>query len=264
MTEKPYLLSLIGAYSEANDRGSLKTLKESLSNYELTNDEREEIERLIDKGLGGRKTRPGALDRGEIDVGWGKQYYCVDCDAFLCGKCALKHWDKGHVITLEYDYYGEGEIEKFYCEECDVEEERERLMKGLVPSSSSEGIKTEHEAKIAEILVTLKTNPDGISDALEEAISPEMREKLADLIRVRMERKGLIESIDWGKNVADYIDRCEKEHGTVMMRTRYATDRFEDKEHPGRFLVLMVCYSRRWSQWFGNCPLSDIEKLERD
>ena len=186
MTEKPFLISLIDAYSEANDRGSLKTLKESLSNYELTNDDREEIERLIDKGLG---------------------------------------------------------------------------------STAKEEIKIEspnHEAKIAEILVTLKTNPDGISDALEEAISPEMREKLADLIRVRMERKGLIESIDWGRNVADYIDRCEKEHGTVMMRTRYATDRFEDKEHPGRFLVLMVCYSRRWSQWFGNCPLSDIEKLERD
>ena len=127
-----------------------------------------------------------------------------------------------------------------------------------------EGAKGGAEAKLTEIMVTFKTNPDGLAEAIDESISPEMKKKLANLIRSRLERKGLIEAIDWEKNVADYIDRCEKQGGTVMMRTRYAGERFEDPENPGKFLVLMICYSKRWSQWFGNCPLSDIEKLEMD
>jgi len=144
------------------------------------------------------------------------------------------------------------------------EEEEAKAMTLEAREKTREELESEHEAKLTEILAAFKTNPDGLAEAIDEGISPEMKKKLAELIRARLERKGLIEAIDWERNVAKYIDRCEKEGGIVMMRTRYSGERFEDRENPGKYLVLMICYSKRWSQWFGNCSLSDIEKLEMD
>ena len=225
MTEKPYLISLIDAYSEANDRGGLKTLKESLSNYELTNEERGEIERLIEKGLGEPEVHEKPVSE------------------------ALPFLEE-LVKNGVYPTIREA-----------VEEFKTRRERRLSTPSPPESSASNHEAKIAEILVTLKTNPDGISDALEEAISPAMREKLGELIRARLERKGLIEAIDWGDNVKDFLERCEEQGGVPMFRTRYL-GRFEDREHPGKYLVLFICYNKKWSQWFNNVSLEDIERLE--
>lgn len=124
--------------------------------------------------------------------------------------------------------------------------------------------KSEPEAKLAEIIVTLKTNPDGLADVIEEGLSPEMKEKVAALIRTRLARKGFIESIDWERNVADYIERCEQEGGICQFRTRYAGKRFEDSQNPGKYLVLFICYGKRWSQWFGKVSEEDVERLEED
>jgi hypothetical protein len=128
-------------------------------------------------------------------------------------------------------------------------------------SPTEEVSHSDHEAKLAEILVTLKTNPDGLADALEEGISPEFKARFADLIRARLERKGLIESIDWERNVSDYLGKCEEQGGIPMYRTRYL-GRFEDREHPGKYLVLFICYGKKWSVWFNAVPIADIERLE--
>lgn len=124
--------------------------------------------------------------------------------------------------------------------------------------------KSEPEAKLAEIIVTLKTNPDGLADAIEEGISPEMKEKLAATIRARMARKGFIDAIDWERNVAKNIERCERQGGICQFRTRYAGERFEDTQNPGKYLVLFICYGKRWSQWFENVSEEDVERLEAD
>lgn len=197
MSEKSFVLSLIDTYSLSGDLDSLAALKKALGKYELTNDEMEELDRLID----------------------------------------------GHIREV---------LEK---------KGLSNPSPGTLEQSIPEG---DHEAKIAEIILTLKTNPDGLADALEEGISPELKARFADLIAARLERKGLIESIDWERNVSAYLERCERQGGIPMYRTRYAGKRFEDREHPGAYLVLFICYGRKWSQWFCGVPLNDIERLEAE
>lgn len=121
------------------------------------------------------------------------------------------------------------------------------------------------DAKLIEILVSFKTNPDGLAEALEEALPEERREFFADLIRKRLEESADLEAIDWAANVAEWQEGCERAMGITMYRTRYIK-RFEDPKHPGRYMVLGICYSPKVkpykSQWFCNVPLEDIERLE--
>jgi hypothetical protein len=122
------------------------------------------------------------------------------------------------------------------------------------------------DAKLIEILVSFRTNPDGLAEALEEALPEERREFFADLIRKRLEESAELEAIDWAANVAEWQEGCEAAMGTPMYRTRYIK-RFEDPKHPGRYMVLGICYSPRIkphkSQWFCNVPIEDVERLER-
>ena len=124
----------------------------------------------------------------------------------------------------------------------------------------------EPEAKLIEILGAFKTNPDGIAEALEAALPEEKKEFFADLIRKRLEQSAEIEAIDWATNVADWQKGCEEAMGVPMYRTRYLKRRFEDPEHPGKYMVLAICYSPKArpykSEWFNNVPLEDIEHLE--
>jgi hypothetical protein len=121
------------------------------------------------------------------------------------------------------------------------------------------------DAKLIEILVSFKTNPDGLAEALEAALPEERREFFADLIRKRLEESAEVEAIDWAANVAKWQDGCETAMGTPMFRTRYIK-RFEDPKHPGRYMVLGICYSPKVkphkAQWFHNVPIEDVERLE--
>jgi len=119
------------------------------------------------------------------------------------------------------------------------------------------------EAKLVELLITFKTNPDGLPEAIEEGISPEMRGRLAEMIRKRLERTGTVEAIDWSANVSKLLEKCEDAGGVPMFRTKYLSERFKDPEYPGKYLCLFICYARRWSQWLNNVPLEDIERLEK-
>lgn len=123
------------------------------------------------------------------------------------------------------------------------------------------------EAKLIELISSLKTNPDGIAKALEAALPEEKKVFFADLIRKRLEERAGTEAIDWASNVVSWQKGCERAMGVPMFRTRYLKQRFEDPEHPGKYMVLGVCYSpktRYKSQWFNNVPIEDIERLERE
>jgi len=204
MSEKSFVLSLIDTYSMANDLDSLTSLKTALGKYDLTTEEVEELNRLIDGHI------RGVLERKGLSNPYGRP--SLDSPA----------------------------------------------------TRSGEEHGSDNEAKIAELLVTFKTNPDGLAGAIEESLSPQVKARLSDTIRARLEKKGLIESIDWERNVSAYLDRCERQGAIPMYRTRYAGKRFEDREHPGEYLVLFICYGRKWSQWFNNVPLEDIERLEAE
>jgi len=121
-----------------------------------------------------------------------------------------------------------------------------------------------NEAKLVELVTSFKTNPDGLADIVEDGISPALKVKFAAAIRARMERTGAVGAIDWEKNVGEILERCEKGGGIPQFRTRYASERFEDREHPERFLVLFICYGRHWGQWLCSVPLEDVERLEAD
>ena len=199
----------------------------------------------------------------------------------------------------EYDLSGEeqAEIKREIESELGVEEgapvieksvaealpELEKLVEEGVHSSIDEAIKEfkitrerrlersteeipEPEAKLIEILVAFKTNPDGIAEALEAALPEEKKEFFADLIRKRLEQSAEIEAIDWATNVTEWQKGCEEAMGIPMYRTRYLKRRFEDPEHPDKYMVLAICYSPKArpykSEWFNNVPLEDIEHLE--
>ena len=272
--------AMIGVWADLPNntvkRMGLINIRDELESYDLTDAEKSGLVREIVDIL--KAVNPEGLGRDEIEVGCGEQYYCIDCDDYLCGKCALRHFDMGHVIKEEYDYYGEGEMEKFFCEGCsDYLEEKEKLTTEqpptkpkdqtyppLTPTKSSTekkgAVQNDPEIRTIELLTVIKTNPD----MLEEELSPEMKTKIANVIRARMERKGALEVMDFEKEVGYCLARCEDKGGIPQLRTRYAGERFEDREHPGRFLVLFVCYGKGWSQWFDNVSIEDIEKLESD
>lgn len=265
--------AMIGVWADLPNntvkRIGLLNVRDEIDSYDLTDAEEADFRTEIDDIL--KATNPEGLGRDDIREGCGKQYYCDDCGLLLCGKCALRHFDMGHVIKEEYDYYGEGEMGKFWCEVCGGYEEKEKLTTEPPPvktTTTTEPPSTEKkseqhndsEIRTIELLTVIKTDPD----VLEEELSPEMKTKIANVIRARMERKGFIEAIDFEKEIGYCLARCEEKGGTPQLRTRYAGERFEDREHPGRFLVLFVCYDKGWSQWFNNVSIEDIEKLESD
>jgi hypothetical protein len=150
------------------------------------------------------------------------------------------------------------EIPEYYTRLKRMEEQAQ------LTSDEHKVIEVEPDAKLVEILISFKTtNPDGIVETIEEAISPETRRKLAELIRSRLEKTAFDLAIDFEKNVARILDKCEKEEGVPMFRTRYAGERFKDPENPERYMVLFICYGRHWSQWFWNVSEEDIIRLER-
>jgi len=266
--------AMIGVWADLPNntvkRMGLINIGGELESFALTDAEKSELVREIADIL--KAVNPEGLGRAEIEVGCGEQYSCIDCDDYLCGKCALRHFDMGHVIKEEYDYYGEGEMEKFFCEGCsDYLEEKEKLTTESPPiktttvtepstTEKKSAARNDPEIRTIELLTVIKTNPD----VLEEELSPEMKTKIANVIRARMERKGALEAMDFEKEVGYCLARCEDKGGIPQLRTRYASERFEDREHPGRFLVLFVCYGKGWSQWFDNVSIEDIEKLESD
>lgn len=250
-------------------RIGLLNVRDALESHDLTDAEEADFRTEIDDIL--KAMNPEGLGRDEIAVCKGIQYHCGDCGRLLCGKCALRHFDMGHVINKDYDYYSEGKIDAFWCEECGGYEEKEKLtteppaFKAIITteSPSTEKKSEQHndpEIRTIELLTIIKTDPD----VLEEELSPEMKTKIANVIRARMERKGTIKAMDFEREIGYCLARCEDKAGTPQLRTRYAGERFEDREHPGRFLVLFVCYGKGWSQWFDNVSIEDIEKLESD
>ena len=86
------------------------------------------------------------------------------------------------------------------------------------------------------------------------------------MIRKRLAQSAEIKAIDWGANVGEWQKGCEEAMGIPMYRTRYLKRRFDDPEHPGKYMVLAICYSPKArpykSEWFNNVPLEDIEHLE--
>jgi len=254
-------------------RVKLINIRNDLEPFDLDGASETELKKEIDDIL--KAMNPEGLGRDEIEEGCGKIYHCDDCKGRLCGVCALRHFDIGHIIQKSYDYYGEGEMDKFYCEECGGYEEKEKLTTESPPIKttttteppSAEKKSEPHndsEIRTIEILTTLKANPDGLTDLLEEELSPEMKTKIADVIRAGMERKGFIEAMDFEREIGYCLTRCEEKGGIPQLRTKYASKRFEDREHPGRYLVLFVCYGKGWSQWFNNVSIEDIEKMESD
>jgi len=367
--------AMIGVWADLPNntvkRMGLLNIRDELESYGLTDAEEADFRTEIDGIL--KAMNPEGLGRDEIAVCKGVQYHCDDCGLLLCGKCALRHFDMGHVIRVDYDYYSEGKMDEFWCDECGGYEEKEKLTteqplikptttepklvseirvkaksasearnkisnalrdanwrekyditytytqeaekfkdevfvataeirvraidieeaKHKIPKALSDEtwrrkydilytyttttepkitasmektieVPNDYEVKTIEILTTLKANPDGLSDVLEEELSPEMKTKIANVIRARMERKGALEAMDFEREIGYCLARCEDKGGIPQLRTRYAGERFEDREHPGRFLVLFVCYGKGWSQWFDNVSIEDIEKLESD
>jgi len=165
-------------------------------------------------------------------------------------------------IERELEGTAPTEVEVEGGEEEEVEEEE----RGTEEEEREERIEAGPEARLIELLVTFKTNPDGLAEALERALPEERREFFADLIRERLEKSAGVEAIDWTTNVAKWQKGCEEAKGIPMYRTRYL-GRFKDPEHPGRYMVLGICYSPKErpykSQWFNNVPLEDVERLER-
>ena len=163
---------------------------------------------------------------------------------------------------IERELEGTTEVKVEGGEEEEVEEEEKRTEEG----EREERIEAGPEARLIELLVTFKTNPDGLAEALERALPEERRKFFADLIRERLEKSAGVEAIDWTTNVAKWQKGCEEAKGIPMYRTRYL-GRFKDPEHPGRYMVLGICYSPKErpykSQWFNNVPLEDVERLER-
>lgn len=293
--------AMIGVWADLPNntvkRMGLMNVRDEIGSYDLTDAEKAGFRTEIDDIL--KAMNPEGLGRDEIKEWMGIQYHCSDCGLLLCGKCALRHFDIGHVIAVHREFYDK-EIEDFWCDECggyeekekltteqpaikpevkiyseEVEEEEEMLKRGIGGKyRESEDLDEEvektievpndSEIKTIEILTTLKTNPDGLTELFEEELSPEMKTKIANAIRARMERKGAIEAMDFEREIGYCLARCEDKGGIPQLRTRYASERFEDREHPGRFLVLFVCYGKGWSQWFNNVSIEDIEKLESD
>ena len=249
-------------------RIGLLNVRDALESHDLTDAEKADFRTEIDDIL--KAMNPEGLGRDEIAVCKGIQYHCDDCGLLLCGKCALRHFDMGHVIRVHREFYGK-EIDEFWCDECGGYEEKEKLtteppaFKAMTTteSPSTEKKSEQHndtEIRTIELLTVIKTNPE----ELEEELSPEMKTKIANVIRARMERKGAIEAMDFEREIGYCLARCEDKGGIPQLRTRYAGERFEDREHHGRFLVLFVCYGKGWSQWFDNVSIEDIEKLESD
>lgn len=264
--------AMIGVWADLPNntakRIGLINVRDELESYELTDAEKVKFRTEIDDIL--KAMNPEGLGRAEIEEGMGIQYHCDDCGLLLCGKCTLRHFDMGHVILEHRKFYGK-EMDEFWCDECGGYEEKEKLITeppAFNVTTTTESPRTakkseprnDSEIRTIELLTVIKTNPD----VLEEELSPEMKTKIANVIRARMERKGAIEAMDFEREIGYCLARCEDKGGTPQLRTRYAGERFEDREHPGRFLVLFVCYGKGWSQWFDNVSIEDIEKLESD
>lgn len=249
--------------NEAVKQISLEGFRDALDTgtYDLSDEEKSEIKSEINKEL----EEMGVIVKAEVEDELFKEGWGLHIEKVTIGE-AREHIRVMKSEEPEYEWKTvkrpDGLLDVYVRTKNNSEELEE------VPSfKEALGDKTEKsdpEAKLAEIIVTLKTNPDGLSDTIEEGISPEMKEKISAAIRTRMARKGFIEAIDWERNVANCIGRCEQEGGICQFRTRYAGKRFEDSQNPGKYLVLFICYGKRWSQWFGNVSEEDVERLEAD
>lgn len=285
MSEAKFVLELLDRYARAPDaRAKLRELKESLDKYELSETERRDIEALIEHELGST----GEEKEKEIYVRTARCPKCgeiwEDHESVEMGEVSLWRCKAGYSVAEVVDYRAKvifkdwDDAERF--KECylsseqsfgDIEDCYDKV-KGIVGrgevKSEGEGEAVEevsdNEAKMVELVTSFKTNPDGLADIVENGISPELKAKFAAAIRARLERSGAVEAMDWEKNVGEILERCEKAGGIAQFRTRYASKRFEDREHPGRFLVLFICYGRHWGTWLCSVPLKDVERLEAD
>lgn len=129
-------------------------------------------------------------------------------------------------------------------------------------SSKAESEESEsEESKTEETQTTPKTEVTG--DELRR-----LPDFFAKIIYNRMYDKAKEVAIDWATHVVGFIEVCEKRGGIPMFRTRYAGQRFPDPEHPGKYMVLGICYGheipRLKGVWFDNVPLDDVERLESD
>ncbi len=287
MSEADFVWELLDRYARAPDaKVKLRELKETLDKYELSETERRDIEAVIEHELGS-----GEEKEKEIYVRTARCPKCgeiwEDHEPVLMGSIVgIWRCKTGagyiHAEVIDYrahvffDDYADAErfMECYLSSEQsfgDIEDCYDKV-KGIVGrgevKSEGEGEAVEevsdNEAKMVELVTSFKTNPDGLADIVENGISPELKVKFAAAIRARMERTGAIGAMDWEKNVGEILERCEKAGGIAQFRTRYASKRFEDREHPGRFLVLFICYGRHWSTWLCSVPLKDVERLEAD
>jgi len=88
--------------------------------------------------------------------------------------------------------------------------------------------------------------------------------KFSELIRLGMEKKAGILSIDFKRNIADFIKGCREDKGIPMFRTRFAGQPIVTPE--GERAVLGVCWGgedKMPSFWFKNVPKEDIELIDR-
>lgn len=196
----------------------------------------------------------------------GKPITSYNLDQILTGiQVETEHTDD-LMTALEIALDHLEEIPDYYTRLKKMEEQAQLKPEERYISFEGKGevtIEPDAEARLAEILVTLKCNPNGIVSAVEDAISPEMRRALAELIRSRLEKAGFVEAIDFEINITKYLDDCMHQGGIPMFRTRYGGERFNDPRHPGRFQTLFICYGKKWSQWFDNVSREDVKRFER-
>lgn len=233
---------------------NLEELRDTLGEYDLSEEEQEEIKHAINKELKGMGISPAEEAKEEVFVRYwmdGVTGEVLDQvhESLTDFRGRTPNW-RGRLVPISKGIY---EILEKYSEE-------------IVEAVNGDEIEVNPEAKLIELINNFKTNPDGIAEALEAALPEEKREFFADLIRKRLEQSAEIEAIDWGANVAEWQKGCEEAMGIPMYRTRYLKRRFEDPEHSGKYMVLAICYSPKArpykSEWFNNVPLEDIEHLE--
>jgi len=85
----------------------------------------------------------------------------------------------------------------------------------------------------------------------------------ADAIYHSLNEHAINDSIDFRRNVHDWINACLYAGGTPMFKTRYAGKRFTDAMgHP---IVLGISYGGRdivKHRWFNNVPLDIVNRME--